>query len=226
MYIDGTDRCFENTIKTGVARLTSKNWRQYSQVRYRTSSSLSSVPSHINPTLLQPPYIKDLPNTTPSDATHSSPPFFSFSSLFPLHIQDLNCAATDATIDEAMAKLDTDQNGSIDFTEFALWYTTCKERIISDATNCFKKFDIGKCLEGRCEDESTLLIHCCWWCFHCINPPSLCLCSTYPFTLPILSPCPITPLTLLPHPRYHPILSLQITAGVLTWKKYQPCWKV
>ena len=64
-------------------------------------------------------------------------------------ITDLNCAATDATIDEVMTKLDTDNNGSIDFTEFALWYTTCKERIVSDAANCFKKFDIGTCHRRR-----------------------------------------------------------------------------
>ena len=42
---------------------------------------------------------------------------------------DLGAEATDATIEAAMAALDTRGNGAIDFADFTTWYTSCKVRV-------------------------------------------------------------------------------------------------
>jgi hypothetical protein len=43
--------------------------------------------------------------------------------------EDLGAEATDATIEAAMAALDTRGNGAIDFADFTTWYTSCKVRV-------------------------------------------------------------------------------------------------
>jgi len=42
---------------------------------------------------------------------------------------DLGAEATDATVEAAMAALDTRGNGAIDFADFTTWYTSCKVRV-------------------------------------------------------------------------------------------------
>lgn len=43
--------------------------------------------------------------------------------------EDLGAEATDATVEAAMAALDTRGSGAIDFADFTSWYTSCKVRV-------------------------------------------------------------------------------------------------